>query len=69
VFDGTRQNIDLTIRISKDRLAELEHPARARVTAWCDSVSSEADVIVEANRNMRGLVPRCDWTQSTLPVC
>jgi hypothetical protein len=39
VFDGTRHNLDLLIRISKARLDERKRPVRARVAVLCDAVS------------------------------
>jgi hypothetical protein len=41
VFDGTRHNLGLLFRIIKDRLAGLEHPARARVAVLCDAFFPE----------------------------
>jgi hypothetical protein len=40
VFDGARHNPNLLIRIITDRLAGLEHPARARVAVLCEAVLS-----------------------------
>jgi hypothetical protein len=53
VFGGTRHNLDLLIRIIRARLDVRKHPARARVAVLCDAVSSVADVVMEANGNVR----------------
>ena len=56
IFDGTPQNVELLIRLIKAHLGLVQHSDKWKVAVACDAVATIADVVVEPNGNVRGLV-------------
>ena len=54
-FNGSDAHVAVLIRLIKERLQILQHGDRWKVAVACDAVASVADVVVEANGNVRGL--------------